>query len=194
VFGTLKLAPGAAFQPEVQGPDALGRLYVDDVLDLTVADDMLAISWTPTDDPSSEFGGPYVVAEVFEVLGEFDVLGGGNIGEAYIADVVYRDLGDAYEIEVTLYEPIEGDVNLDGVVDGEDVNAMSPYVQKENTSRLEGDLNYDGRTDHLDYLLVKLNMGNSLSDQIPEPATLLLLALGACGLLAGKRPGKGRRR
>jgi len=101
--------------------------------------------------------------------------------------VTFWDLGDKFEIEVTLYEPIEGDVNLDGVVDGEDVNAMSPYVQKEHTSRLEGDLNYDGRTDHFDYLLVKLNMGNSLSDQIPEPATLLLLALGACPVLLGRK-------
>jgi len=194
VFGSVTLAPGAAFGPEVQGPDPLGTLYVDQVLDLTAADDMLAISWTPTGDPSSAFGGPYVVAEVFEIEGAFDVLGGGNIGEAYIASVAYDvDLGGAFGIEVTLYDLLDGDVDLDGTVDGGDLDAMAPYFNEADTSRLEGDLTYDGRTDHLDYLAWKIDAGNSVPGLIPEPATLLLLALGACGLLAGKRSGKGRR-
>jgi len=201
VYGSVKLEPGAAFQPEVQGPDSLGKLYVDETLDLAEAGDMLAISWLPGDAADSMFGGTYVVADATGGIdGEFDVPGGGNIGAAYIAgvehDVAWAE-GD-HGIRVTLYDQLAGDVDLDGEVARGDVLALRGAFGSADADWLGGDLTFDGAVNYLDYIALKRSMGDSVpagGGITPEPATLLLLVLGACPALlrrrnrAEKRPG-----
>jgi len=188
IGGRLVFEDGSAFQPEVQGADASDVLNVDETLDVKPA--ALAISWLPGDAADSMFGGRYVVADSVEgIAGPFAVWGGGNIGAAYIAGVEHDvdwDEGD-HGIRVTLHAQLAGDVDLDGEVARGDVLALRGGFGSPDADWFDGDVNFDGAADYLDYIAVKRSMGDSApggAGAVPEPATLLLLALGA---LAGLR-------
>jgi len=194
VFGSVTLEPGAALQPQVQGPDSLGMLYVDEVLDLDAANDALAPSWLPGSDASSMFGGEYVVVDAFEkTVGEFDIRGGGNIGSAYIANVAYNvdiEGSDGKGVKVTLHDQLAGDVDLDGEVARGDLLALRSAFGSTDADWLGGDLTFDGDVNYLDYIALKRSMGDSVpggAGAVPEPATLALLALGALGALTRRR-------
>jgi len=202
VYGSVTLEPGAAFQPEVQGPDSLGMLYVRDVLDLTEGTDAIGPSWVPGSDASSMFGGTYVVADSLETIeGEFDVLGGGNIGAAYIAGVEYdvvSDYGD-HSIKVTLHDQLAGDVDLDGTVESGDYLALKRHIASTAGAVWgNGDFDFDGDVDRLDFLALRGAFGETVGSPAaapaPEPTTVLLLGLGASALLGRRRRQLRRRR
>jgi hypothetical protein len=79
-----------------------------------------------------------------------------------------------------------GDVNLDGEVNGLDVD---PFVEvllsgtDDNATRIAADMNNDGEVNGLDvYLFVVAVVGGAQS--VPEPSTLLVcIALGVIGAL-----------
>lgn len=83
----------------------------------------------------------------------------------------------------------DGDVNMDGIVDGTDYSLM----QGGNGSDwFHGDLNYDGVKNADDWALFQLGVSASSRGNInnlpaPEPGELAMAALGAVGLISRRR-------
>jgi hypothetical protein len=79
-----------------------------------------------------------------------------------------------------------GDANIDGCVDGADYTLWADNYQTPGMGWCGGDFNADGNTDGADYTLWADNYTPGGSS-VPEPATLSLLALGACLPLLRRR-------
>ena len=85
-----------------------------------------------------------------------------------------------------------GDTNLDGVVDLNDYTLWKPgYLDSTKTGWFYGDFNYDGVVDLNDYTLWKTGYLASQGsapvlggESIPEPVTMVLLAIGGLGILS----------
>ena len=104
-------------------------------------------------------------------------------------------IDDTSADEVKVMATYAGDFNLDGVVDNQDkaiwfANAFS------GTTWQQGDANYDDTVDGLDRDLWLAHVGlPSVSGSlpaagitpVPEPGTMMLLAVGLIALLAGAR-------
>ena len=80
----------------------------------------------------------------------------------------------------------EGDFDLSGTIDGADLAVMEAHFGSSGAGWIEGDTNGDGHVDHLDYLLWKDRVNWTSPGEVPEPATMLLLAVGG-SLLALRR-------
>jgi autotransporter-associated beta strand protein len=98
-----------------------------------------------------------------------------------------------------------GDANLDKAVNGVDFGILAANFNKGITGWDKGDFNYDNAVNGVDFgaLAANFNKGaasasdiaaldafaaaNGLLADVPEPATIGLLALGGCGLLARRR-------
>jgi hypothetical protein len=87
--------------------------------------------------------------------------------------------------------PLLGDANLDGTVDGTDLNTVLSSYNQTDANWLVGDFNGDGTVDGADLnaVLSSYNQsgGTSAGAAVPEPSTLLLAAVGLSGLLAYAR-------
>lgn len=70
----------------------------------------------------------------------------------------------------------QGDSNLDGTVNLADFNQLKQSFGQES-DWAGGDFNLDGVSDLADFNILKVNFGSSAAG-VPEPTTLLLLALG----------------
>lgn len=97
----------------------------------------------------------------------------------------WRDDGAAVTVMYTLY----GDADLNGTVNGSDLNAvLSNY---NGTARVwsDGDFNYDGTVDGSDLNTVLSNYNQSIGVRaaVPEPAAFVLIGIGALGLLGWVR-------
>jgi hypothetical protein len=121
------------------------------------------------------------------------------LGQPYISavfgnDGYYANLPDYVDqiASITGLRPsIAGDANLDGVVDSADFKILNDHYGAAG-GWMEGDFNLNGRIDFGDFQLLELNFGQldtvtstvtttqSLAfANVPEPASLILLALGA---------------
>ena len=93
--------------------------------------------------------------------------------------------------QVIVMATYPGDFNLDGVVDNLDLSIWFANAFTGSTWQ-QGDANYDGVVDGLDRDLLLAHFGlprlaNGLAagvTPVPEPGTLVLLAVGLAGLLA----------
>ena len=104
------------------------------------------------------------------------------VGAPYDIDIVtVVDPGTAYAHQVELPEPIPGDANLDRYVDEKDAEILAGNWQKASGA-VWGDGNFDGDddVDDADATIMAANWGiGDTAAAVPEPQSLLLLALGA---------------
>ena len=93
----------------------------------------------------------------------------------------WADNGSNMTVMYTLY----GDTNLDGTVNGADLNTVLSNFNKTGMTWSQGDFNYDGTVNGADLntVLSKFNQHLSVSGAVPEPLTLVLAATGLVGLL-----------
>ena len=119
----------------------------------------------------------------------------GNGAQIYssTADAAGKALGwvdDGVNEEVTVMYTLYGDSNLDGSVNGTDLNAVLSYYNQSSQIWNHGDFNYDGSVNGTDLNTVLSNYNQSLSSStaaVPEPSTLLLAAVAAMSLLVWRR-------
>jgi hypothetical protein len=106
---------------------------------------------------------------------------------------------------------VYGDANLDGVVSGDDFTILTGDLGKSNSAWDKGDFNYNGIVAGDDFTLLAQSLGsfqnlptgglpaadlaaidafaaaNGLQADVPEPASLGLLAIGTLGVLFRRR-------
>ena len=189
--GDVTFGPSSNLQIELADPensDPLAPRF--DALD--VADDValggtLSLSWLPVSgDPNSKFGGVYTVLSWGGTrTGNFD--GVDSPMAAYLdtsefADGIEYD-DEAGEVRVHLYDLLDGDADLDGVVGRSDLLALRAGHDTGQGGWALGDFDFDGLVEADDYLLWKAHVGSHVPGAVPEPGTLTLLALGGLGVL-----------
>jgi len=113
--------------------------------------------------------------------------------------------GQAVDINSILVQYTwNGDMNLDGVVNADDYFLIDSGFIRQAGGYRNGDLSYDGVVNADDYFLidsaflgqtgplcVNSGEGHRGAVGVPEPGAMGVLLLGAGGLLAGRRRGKG---
>ena len=84
-------------------------------------------------------------------------------------------------------DPDPGDANGDGIVDLLDLDILGTNFGASPATFAQGDFNGDDVVDLLDLDILGTNFGNvSTSNAVPEPTSLLIVALGSLSLLAGR--------
>lgn len=88
--------------------------------------------------------------------------------------------------QLTLTAALPGDANLNGIVNFEDFVQLSNNFNANETLWQDGNFNQDGITNFEDFVLLANNFGsmvpNGLAVVVPEPASWLIVALGAAVL------------
>ena len=151
----------------------------------------LSLEWLyAAGDANSAFGGVYTILAYGGARTEaFD----GVAGElaAYLDDSEFAD-GIEYddaagEVKVHLYDLLAGDADLDGAVGRDDFLAMEAGSALADATWFDGDFDFDGVVSAADYLIWKAHVGQSVSEAVPEPATLVLLVPAALVALTRRR-------
>ena len=81
---------------------------------------------------------------------------------------------------------IDGDADLNGTVNGADLNTVLSNYNKTGMGWTDGDFDGNGTVNGADLNIVLSNYNQSagVTAAVPEPGTLGMLALGAVGVLA----------
>jgi fibronectin-binding autotransporter adhesin len=90
---------------------------------------------------------------------------------------------------VTVVSTLPGDTNVDGSVDGTDLNNVLSNYNQTGMTWSQGDFTFDGSVDGTDLNIVLSNYNQvvSVGAAVPEPSAVLLAAAGLAGLLAFAR-------
>ena len=95
---------------------------------------------------------------------------------------------DTINDKVTVGYALYGDANMDGAVNGADLNIVLSNYNQTGAIWAMGDFNYDGAVNGADLNIVLSNYNQVLSVRssaaVPEPGTLVMLVFGAVGVLA----------
>ena len=104
-----------------------------------------------------------------------------NSGQIVGAGVNAQNLDHAY----LLTPALAGDANLDGTVNGADLNTVLSNYNETGMSWEQGDFNGDGTVNGADLnaVLSNYNQHINVGAAVPEPSALVLLACGLAGLL-----------
>ena len=108
----------------------------------------------------------------------FDLNGDGNVDLADQSDW----LSQAATANGFAEPYLQGDTNLDGIVNASDLNAIGLSWQSDASNWTEGDLNADGVVNATDLNLIGLNWQQSIAAAgaeqaaVPEPSSIVLLA------------------
>jgi hypothetical protein len=121
-------------------------------------------------------------AQVGRTLHVFDWTGVSPAGQFGVVSNYDWDTSQLYSTgEITLLAAggvIAGDANGDRTVDLSDFGLLKQNFGAAG-GRPQGDANGDGQVDLSDFGLLKLNFGRTAPAAVPEPRSLLLLAMGA---------------
>jgi hypothetical protein len=165
------------------------------LFDLTVMNDTLTLTFAGGASPDFNNDGNLDCLDVDSLVGEiagaasnlsFDLTGDGQITVddldvwLTVAGAANRPSGNRY---------LDGDANLDGVVDGLDFIEWNNRKFTSTPAWCSGDFNADGVVDGLDFILWNDNKFTSVDHllSVPEPHALCLVVCSLLGLSAHRR-------
>ena len=114
----------------------------------------------------------------------------GAVTEVLVVSQADDDDADNDLDHVAVVATVNGDINLDRIVDAFDFGVLQGKWQQATTVWTQGDLNGDGIVDAFDFGVLQGNWQDSYTaggGVVPEPATMALLCLGAVGVLRRRR-------
>jgi autotransporter-associated beta strand protein len=202
---TLRLATGT-------GGSSMTALTIENGSTLDITNNHLIINYGGNADPISAIRGYLASGYAGGAWNGAGIISSDAAGNTHYG-VGYADSADpndpaglapgTLEVEYTL----NGDANLDGVVNGTDFGILAANFGQQVSAWDEGDFNYDGVVNGSDFGALAANFGqqangadvvlpasdwaaldafaaaNGLMADVPEPTTLGLLGLGVLGLL-----------